>query len=101
MPIMTNAEAFEYDFGIYATELWSMTEEQFLTWLNSECDRERPRDMIVRCKDCKWWDRIDKGSYGYCHACKHAFYSSNWEISIYRTYKEDWYCAEGERKDDE
>lgn len=55
---------------------------------------------VVRCKDCKWWDRIDNGSYGYCHACKHAFYSSNWEISIYRRYKEDWFCADGERRAD-
>ena len=56
MPVMTNAEAFEYDFGIYATELWSMTEEQFLTWLNAECDRERPRDAVkvIRCRDCRW-----------------------------------------------
>ena len=52
MPIMTNAEAFEYDFGIYATELWSMPEDKFLEWLNSACDMERPRDMVVRCKDC-------------------------------------------------
>lgn len=57
-------------------------------------------EEIVRCKDCKWWDQIDNGPYGYCHACKHAFYSSNWEISIYRRYKEDWFCADGERKDD-
>ncbi len=56
---------------------------------------------VVRCKDCRWWDQIDNGSNGYCHACKHAFYSSNWDISIYRTCKEDWYCADGERKDDE
>lgn len=56
---------------------------------------------LVRCKDCKWWDQIDNGSYGYCHACKHSFWSTNWEISIYRTYKEDWFCADGKRKDDE
>lgn len=56
---------------------------------------------IVRCKDCKWWDQINDGPYGYCHACKHAFYSSSWEINIYRRYKEDWFCADGERKDDE
>lgn len=47
MPLMTNAEAFLYDFGIYATELWVMTGEEFLKWLIAECDRERPKDMIV------------------------------------------------------
>lgn len=54
-------------------------------------------EQVVRCKDCKWWDRIDNGPYGYCHSCKHCFYSANWEISIYRRYKEDWFCAYGER----
>ena len=53
---------------------------------------------VVMCKDCQWWERIDNGLYGYCHACKHSFYSSNWEISIYRRYKEDWFCADGERE---
>lgn len=56
---------------------------------------------VVRCKDCDWWDRIDDGLYGYCHACKHGFYSANWEISIYRRYKEDFFCADGERSEDE
>lgn len=55
---------------------------------------------IVRCKDCKWWDQKDDSPYGYCHAMKHAYYSSHWEIGIYRTYKADWFCADGERKDD-
>lgn len=55
---------------------------------------------IVRCKDCRWWDAIEGTKMGYCHACKHCFYSKNWEISIYREYGEDWYCADGERKDE-
>ena len=73
MPLMTNAEAFQYDFGIYATELWAMTEAQFLEWLNAECDRERPVDMVVRCKDCKikddircpWWHGVPADEF-YC-----------------------------------
>ena len=84
MPIMTNAEAFEYDFGIYATELWSMTEEQFLTWLNAECDRERPRDMIVRCKECKYME--------YMSTC-----TKN-GIRISRVPND--YCSRGVRKDE-
>lgn len=59
-----------------------------------------PRELVL-CKDCKWWDRINYGSYGYCHSCKHSFYSANWEISIYRKYKENFFCADGERRDDE
>lgn len=34
----TNADLFKQTFGIYATELWSMSESQFLEWLNSEYD---------------------------------------------------------------
>jgi len=33
---MTNAEKFKQLFGIYATELWAMSEEEFLAWLNTE-----------------------------------------------------------------
>ena len=35
---LTNAEVFQNDFGIYATEMWCMTEAQFLEWLNGEYD---------------------------------------------------------------
>lgn len=34
----TNAEIFKQTFGIYATELWSMKEADFLKWLNAEQD---------------------------------------------------------------
>ena len=37
---MTNAEKFKQAFGIYATELWSMPEEEFLAWLNAETKTE-------------------------------------------------------------
>ena len=33
---MTNADKFKNIFGLYATELWSMPEKDFLKWLNSE-----------------------------------------------------------------
>lgn len=33
---MTNAEKFKELFNIYATELWAMSEKNFLKWLNSE-----------------------------------------------------------------
>ncbi len=56
---------------------------------------------VVRCKDCKWWDKLDGTSYGYCQACKHWYMSDHWEISIYRTYEGDWFCADGERREDD
>ena len=87
MPLMTNAEAFEYDFGIYATELWSMPEDKFLDWLNSESDRERPRDMIVRCGECKYFEESKHG-WGRCTRAMDILIS------------QADYCSMGERKDD-
>ncbi len=37
---MTNADKFKQIFGIYATELWAMSEEEFLVWLNAEAKTE-------------------------------------------------------------
>jgi len=49
---MTNADKFKNIFGLYATELWSMPEKDFLKWLNSEAMNcsEFPNnsDMISR-----------------------------------------------------
>ena len=53
---------------------------------------------LVRCGECKWWDKPDDSPYGYCNACKHGYYSEHWEICIYRRYEADWFCADGERK---
>ena len=61
-------------------------------------DLLKEQQQIVRCKDCKWWDKKDDSPYGYCHACKHGHHSEHWEIGIYRVYKEDWFCADGELK---
>ena len=32
---MTNAELFRKTFNLYATEVWAMSEQDFLRWLNS------------------------------------------------------------------
>ncbi len=53
---------------------------------------------IIRCKDCKWWDKSEDSSFGYCMAMKHGYWSGHWEISIRRTYKGDFYCADAEPK---
>ena len=92
MMIMTNAEAFKYYFGIFATELWSMQEDEFLEWLNKECDRERPKDMIVRCKDCKYgrpWTYMHAKEYVTCEVdCDPIDRDS------------DFFCAYGKRKEE-
>ena len=55
---------------------------------------------IIRCKDCKWWDKTEDSPFGYCMAMKHGYMSTNWEIGIYRRYKGDFYCADAERRED-
>ena len=92
MPLMTNAEAFRYDFGISAVCLWQMDFDEFLTWLSANCDRERPADMIVRCKDCKRWKDPQDGECPY-HTSGDPYIDDDPE--------EDFYCANGERKADE
>ena len=53
---------------------------------------------IIRCKDCRWWDKYGDYDNGYCIAAKHGYWSEHWEISIRRTYKGDFYCADAEPK---
>lgn len=55
---------------------------------------------VVRCKDCRWWDKSEDSPFGYCMAMKHGYMSANWEIGIYRKYKGDFYCADGERREE-
>ena len=45
---MTNAEKFRKHFGIYATELWAMTEKDFLEWLNANAPDLNAEDAISR-----------------------------------------------------
>ena len=46
---MTNAEKFKEIFGLYATELWSKSEKNFLNWLNAEVLEQEPcSDAISR-----------------------------------------------------
>lgn len=54
---------------------------------------------IIRCKDCKWWDRYNDVK-GYCMAAKSCTYTSHWDIQIRRTYNGDFYCAHAEPKEE-
>ena len=49
----------------------------------------KPADLVevVRCKDCLIWD-AEKYGYGWCK------YNA-------RTTHENWYCADGEREEEE
>ena len=58
---MTNADKFKQIFGIYATELWVMPEEDFLAWLNAEaktedwipCSERLPNNDTIKCPEDK------------------------------------------------
>ena len=79
--------------AIKALEGWKISGEMILEIVPSADVVE-----VVRCKDCKWWGYLDdKGPVRVCHAAKHGYKSKNWDIGIYRTYNEDFYCADGER----
>ena len=75
---MNNAEKFLSDFGLYATELWAMSEESFLSWLNSEYEQKKERNgrwikylkMISR--DC--------GKIYYQHDCCQNLYESPYKF---------------------
>ena len=54
---------------------------------------------IIRCKDCKWWDRYNDNN-GYCMAAKSCTYTSHWDIQIRRTYDGDFYCAHAEPEEE-
>ena len=73
--------------------------ESDLTPSEKMCLKDYHPTALVRCKGCKWWDKKQDSPYGYCHACKHGHRSEHWEIGIYRTYKGDWFCADGEEKE--
>ena len=54
---------------------------------------------VIRCCDCKWWDRLEEGHpYGYCRACRSGTHTERWDISIYRQNRFDFYCADAEPK---
>lgn len=46
---------------------------------------------LVRCGECRWWSKDEPDDeYGYCYNGK-----------IIGSTKENWYCADGKRKDGE
>ena len=49
---------------------------------------------VVRCKYCKWWD----AEYQQCKLMEEQR-TMGWDVFDKRT-KPDWYCADGERKNE-
>ena len=59
---MSNADMFTKTFGIYATELWAMSEQDFLEWLNSKYSEEKPCKTCQEfdCYGCEWAERKEE-----------------------------------------
>lgn len=76
---MNNADKFKQIFDLYATELWAMSEKDFLAWLNAESDASdtNSNDMeeLKPCPFCGGSDidiRTDDGGlswYSFCNDC--------------------------------
>lgn len=49
---MTNDDVFTNVFGIFPTELWCMTEKDFLKWIKAEYNK-KPPEVIIHCRNCK------------------------------------------------
>ena len=94
-------EEWAKDFKSYVNTLDMQRDDykSIMEYIDDAVAMLKEQPEIVRCEDCKWWDKKDESNYGYCHACKHGYHSDHWEIGIYRTYRGDWFCADGEKRE--
>lgn len=75
---------------------WLQEHDRILT------ESAEPKWKIIRCADCKWWDRLEEGHpYGDCRACRSGTQTERWDIHIQRQSKFDFYCADAEPKEDD
>ena len=49
---MTNAELFKQTFDRYATDVWSLPENEFLEWLNADVQQKTGRWIDDKCSVC-------------------------------------------------
>jgi len=74
---MTNAELFKQTFDRYATDVWSLPENEFLEWLNADVQQKTGHWIAnkakyypgwVHCSECgEDWTHL--GRPPYCPAC--------------------------------
>ena len=64
---MTNADKFKHLFGIYATELWAMPENDFLEWLNADA-QDMPAEEQ---RTGRWLTSDDMYETGVCSCCRY------------------------------
>ena len=77
---MTNAQKFRETFGIYATEMWAMSEQDFLKWLNADTlqtdllvttPRKSRESHEKDCETCRDKDAYDEWQ-GNCDECENG-----------------------------
>lgn len=67
----SNAEKFKQIFGIYATELWAMPEEEFLEWVNNDFNNALAEQQWISCgvrlpeADTRYRVIYENGEVGY------------------------------------
>lgn len=81
-----------YDGNMVREAVMSVTDDYntIMKLLKAFADQPPLTDVIevVRCKDCRWWEREQPGMV-YCPNTV-----GNW-------VEDDWYCKGGERREDE
>ena len=72
---MNNADKFKQIFDLYATELWAMSEKDFLAWLNAESDVPGTNvgDLISRQAAIKAIDDLPNCYNGYSDTYDKAY----------------------------
>lgn len=89
---MNNAKKFKKVFGIYASELWAKSGDDFIEWLKTPAT---DTDKVIRCKDCKYYRpivpvRIGEKHTELKHGCIHA------SVEVIKVFP-DHYCSFGVR----
>ena len=90
------------------TEKAIYTLEQMKTWSKDLSDDEIDAISLALhtlssgssnrvCNNCYYWDSENNIS-GYCHACKHGYFTGSWDIGIYRKTNSAFYCADWKNK---
>lgn len=75
-------------FGLLRTPTWDDAMDVF-------CEAPKVDAVeVVRCKDCKWYSGIEDEEGNVYPTCEHPEEGGGW------TSGKDWFCADGEPKED-
>ena len=91
---MKNADLFKDTFGTYATEIWSMPENDFLKWLNEDAE-PKTGHWIMPVQDDGMSDPIYYQVR--CSKCGFDLDPQTWHMELHQ-YGADKYCPKCGRK---